>query len=380
MPYNHVAIMLVFVRMAFRFYTISETSFRFHHPVAICSMRFDIVTGLSLSQPSISEPDGLRPINLRTDLAQLADLIELVFASSMDASGRAAIREMRYLSKMGIGLSVLSSMGEMGGQSHNMGYVWIANGRLVGNVSVYGTGSSPGMEAAWIIANVGVHPDYQRRGIARRLMQASIDMIHHRGGKMAVLQVDEDNDAARALYQSLGFVDERVWTQWYRSEAYHPPPIIEMRDVHIAHRRPNEWQAEYALAQQVRPQQKGGMGWLRPLHPHLFRDRWWRRLLGWLSFSRTERFVIRDDTEQQILASLWVETKIGGSRAQLSLMTAPEYLGVYDKYLLHLAARRFGGRAALLIDHPADEEATSAILRHLHFRPRRTVVNMRLDL
>jgi len=343
-------------------------------------MRFDIVTGLSLSQPSISEPDGLRPINLRTDLAQLADLIELVFASSMDASGRAAIREMRYLSKMGIGLSVLSSMGEMGGQSHNMGYVWIANGRLVGNVSVYGAGSSPGMEAAWIIANVGVHPDYQRRGIARRLMQASIDMIHHRGGKMAVLQVDEDNDAARALYQSLGFVDERVWTQWYRSEAYHPPPIIEMRDVHIAHRRPNEWQAEYALAQQVRPQQKGGMGWLRPLHPHLFRDRWWRRLLGWLSFSRTERFVIRDDTEQQILASLWVETKIGGSRAQLSLMTAPEYLGVYDKYLLHLAARRFGGRAALLIDHPADEEATSTILRHLHFRPRRTVVNMRLDL
>jgi hypothetical protein len=51
--------------------------------------------------------NGLRPINLRTDLAPLADLIEIVFASSMDASGKSAIREMRYLSKIGAGLGFL---------------------------------------------------------------------------------------------------------------------------------------------------------------------------------------------------------------------------------------------------------------------------------
>lgn len=50
----------------------------------------------------MTNPDPhIRPVNLRTDLPTLADLIELVFAPTMDESGRAAIREMRYMSRMG---------------------------------------------------------------------------------------------------------------------------------------------------------------------------------------------------------------------------------------------------------------------------------------
>ena len=116
--------------------------------------------------------DGLRPVNLRTDLAQLADLIELVFADSMDQGGRAAVREMRYLSKVGIGISLIPGFNDLT-QGINMGYVWIADGKLVGNVSIY-PASRPNRNT-WIIANVGVHPDYQRRGIATGMMEASID-------------------------------------------------------------------------------------------------------------------------------------------------------------------------------------------------------------
>jgi len=165
--------------------------------------------------------DGLRPINLRTDLGSLADLIELAFADSMDGGGRAAVREMRYLSKMGVGLSILSSMNDLV-QGISMGFVWVAGGRLVGNVSVYPANWPAELGKTWIIANVAVHPDYQRQGIATQLMQASMDMIREQGGKLAILQVDMDNYTARRLYTRLGFrvtsiVHPRVKMEWTAS-------------------------------------------------------------------------------------------------------------------------------------------------------------------
>ena len=200
----------------------------------------------------------LRPVNLRTDLAPLADLIELVFADSMDSNGRAALREMRYLSKMGPGLPLISRMNEMA-MGINLGYVWIANNKLVGNVSVYPTHMPRDMGGIWIIANVGVHPDYQRRGIARKLMLASMDMIRSRNAKSAILQVDADNHSARNLYYSLGFIDERIWTVWQRTGSNTIPPLLE-HDVYIRRRRRNEWRDELALAHDIRPQQKGALG------------------------------------------------------------------------------------------------------------------------
>ena len=140
--------------------------------------------GLSLSSQDNTQtppPGGLHPVKLSRDLADLADLIEIAFADAMDDSGRAALREMRALSKMGAGLDMLGRLNDLAvGISH--GYVWIADGKLVGNVSVYPADWPSQLGRAWIIANVAVHPAYQRRGIARRLMQASLEMIQRRGG------------------------------------------------------------------------------------------------------------------------------------------------------------------------------------------------------
>src|SRR5574342_691521 len=112
------------------------------------------------AEQSASIPDGLRPVNLRTDLEQLADLIEIAFASSMDSGGRAAVQDLRSLSGVGIGLSVLAGLDSLV-QGMESGYVWYSGGRLVGNVSVY---PSPDPRV-WVIVNVAVHPDDQRRGI-----------------------------------------------------------------------------------------------------------------------------------------------------------------------------------------------------------------------
>ena len=58
------------------------------------------------------------------------------------------------------------------------------------------------------VLSVGVHPDFQRRGIGRALMQHLIDHGRTRGLKRLELNVRSDNHAAQALYRGLGFHHE----------------------------------------------------------------------------------------------------------------------------------------------------------------------------
>jgi len=332
------------------------------------------VVGVDAPQNPGRIREGSRQVNLRTDLAPLADLIEIAFASSMDNNGRAAVREMRTMSSMP-GLGLLSGFNTLM-QGMGLGYVWVADGRLVGNVSTYPADGSGYDGKTWVIVNVAVHPDYQRRGIAYALMQDSLEMIASRGGHTAILQVDADNPTARRLYQRLGFIEERNWTTWRRSATYTMPPPLDS-DVYITHRRANEWPAEYALAEYLRPPALGGLGWLRPLHKDYFHKPFWRQLADWINFKRTERLIIRSQDEQQLLASLWVETSLSAT-TQLQLLVHPDYEGLYDEALINTAVRRFG-TAPLTIEHPSDRAVTSTLLKRYHFASRREVVHMRWE-
>lgn len=334
-----------------------------------------MVSSQTLQYPALAK-DGPRPVNLRTDLAPLADLIEIAFANSMDGSGRAAVREMRTVSNMP-GISLLGGLsGFM--QGLGIGYVWVADGRLVGNVSVYPATGPAADGKSWVIVNVATHPDYQRRGIAQQLMESTLEMIAGRGARSAMLQVDADNPVARRLYMRLGFTEEREWTSWRRAGSYTTPPPFEREPrIHITHRRANEWQAEYRLAEHTRPALAGGLGWMRPLHASFFHRSPWQQLRDWFSFRRTERLIIRSEDETELLASLWVESGLS-STTQLTLMVHEDYEGLYDEALINTAVRRFG-TAALSIEHPTDRATTTAILRHYQFNPRRDVLHMRWD-
>jgi len=332
-----------------------------------------VIGTTSLKDTSRNYSDGLRPVDLRTDLAPLADLIELVFKDSMDSSGRAALREMRYLSRMGPGLRVLARFNDMA-VGINLGYVWIANGDLVGNVSVYPANWPGEAGRGWIIANVGTHPEYQNRGIARRLMLASMRMLYERGGDVAVLQVDTDNAPARHLYRSLGFVEERAWTTWRRSAAARIPPALE-DDIFIRRRRRAELDEEMTLARRVRPDARGGLGWLRPLHPSFFRRSLFQQITDWINLRGMERLVARAPHEQRLAASLWLEKMLAGTN-QLTLLHDPATDIIYTEALLNNVVRR-NRHAPLLIEHPADDEQINTLLRAYNFAPRRTVMHMR---
>ena len=329
-----------------------------------------------LSSPT-TRSDGLRPVNMRTDLRPLADLIELVFADSMDQSGRSAIREMRYLSYMGHGLGLISRLNSLA-LGISLGYVYALDGQLVGNVSIYPADYPKDLGDAWILANVGVHPNYQRRGIAGRLVDASLDMIRKRKGRQVILQVNYDNLAAQRLYQRHGFIYERAWRIWRRSR-FAKAPAASHRGFPIARLRRREWQSEFALAQEVRPNSRGGLGWLMPLHRRYFYAPLWKQFANLLSLTSVEKLGIRDRRTAAALAFCWLESAVTTSSLRARLFTSPQMDDAPADALINHVLRRFSG-STILFEHPRDDEAVSELLRHYQFKVKRELWHMRLDL
>ena len=322
--------------------------------------------------------DGLRPVDLRTDLRPLADLIELVFADSMDGSGRSAIREMRYLSHMGHGLKLIARMNDLA-LGISLGFVYVMDGKLVGNVSVYPAGYPKALGETWILANVAVHPAYQRRGIARKLVSASLEDIRRRGGARVILQVNCDNEPARRLYERQGFHYEGAWRIWRRS-GFVRAPVLAASDLAVSRSRTNEWRAELALAQEARPNARGGIGWLKPVHPGEFHKPLWKRLLRLLSLSGTEKLVIRDASGRGILASCWLESAAAFSSLRAWLFAAPHVdHGPYAEALLNYVVSRHD-RSTIHVEHPRGDEITNELLRRRQFKVSRELWHMRLDL
>jgi ribosomal protein S18 acetylase RimI-like enzyme len=55
------------------------------------------------------------------------------------------------------------------------------------------------------IRMLGVHPDYRRRGVARALIEASVEAARQRGKKVLTLHTAERMQAAQRLYEALDF-------------------------------------------------------------------------------------------------------------------------------------------------------------------------------
>ncbi|AKJ41281.1 ribosomal protein S18-alanine N-acetyltransferase [Pragia fontium] len=63
--------------------------------------------------------------------------------------------------------------------------------------------------------NIAVHPDYQRRGIGRELLQALIDQLLERNVMTLWLEVRASNHAAIELYRSFDFNEVTVRKGYY---------------------------------------------------------------------------------------------------------------------------------------------------------------------
>ena len=66
----------------------------------------------------------------------------------------------------------------------------------------------PDKPTTFYVDEVGVHEDYRRQGIGRRLVTRMIERARDRGCESLWLATEGDNDAALALYRSMGAGEE----------------------------------------------------------------------------------------------------------------------------------------------------------------------------
>ena len=85
--------------------------------------------------------------------------------------------------------------------------------RLVGVVVITHDGRK-----GWI-NRLGVRPDYQRRGIGKKLVRAAEDLLHQQGLTIVAALVEYHNEASLALFKSEGFL---VIDAYYLTKRDHP--------------------------------------------------------------------------------------------------------------------------------------------------------------
>ena len=90
----------------------------------------------------------------------------------------------------------------------NIRFKAVVNGRLVGFVM---GDPQPSQGFSWI-ATIGVHPDFQRRGIGQRLLAATEATLTT---PRIRLTVRRSNLGAIALYQKFGYQQTAVWDHYY---------------------------------------------------------------------------------------------------------------------------------------------------------------------
>jgi len=119
------------------------------------------------------------------DLPRLAALENAVFASD-----RISRRQFRYLLTKGRALVVKAVDGDPADGGALAGYLVLLFRRNSGRTRIY---------------SLAVAPWARRRGLARRFLAYAEEESRRRNLKGMTLEVREDNAAAQALYQSVGY-------------------------------------------------------------------------------------------------------------------------------------------------------------------------------
>lgn len=106
--------------------------------------------------------------------------------------------------------------------------------------TIVGMGMLGIRESRGWIGGMGVIPEYRRQGIGRQIMRSLLENAHKHALAEVRLEVIEANTGAYALYQQLGFVDNRYLLILERDPA--PPPEV------IQHYRVESYPPEDLLA------------------------------------------------------------------------------------------------------------------------------------
>lgn len=83
------------------------------------------------------------------------------------------------------------------------------------------------------LLNVCVHPDHQRRGLGRTMVEFLLDLARERGARVALLEVRPSNLAAYKLYIGLGFDEIGLRKNYYPAARGREDAILLARDLAV---------------------------------------------------------------------------------------------------------------------------------------------------
>ena len=204
-----------------------------------------------------------------------------------------------------------------------LGWFWVEDGQTAGMVSIARRGSTD----TWLIGNVAVTPNFRRRGIARKLVEHSLEYIRKQGGTLAVLDVIDGNLPAYKLYDSLGF-EHYSSRMELASKSEKIPPLPEIPGgFRFEKITDKDWQIQLEMAKRVVPVKVQSFDpitearYKRSLPIRIF-----TRTMNKMQGIVTEDFAIRDLNSKEFVALGFTtaQTKSSG-RHNVNLSLKPEY-------------------------------------------------------
>lgn len=92
--------------------------------------------------------------------------------------------------------------------------VRVSDGAGVGFTQLYPAFSSVAARRIWILNDLFVAPDDRRAGVARQLLEAARQHAVRTDARRLVLSTAHTNEAARRLYESVGYAQDNQFVQY----------------------------------------------------------------------------------------------------------------------------------------------------------------------
>jgi len=306
---------------------------------------------------------NLRPLNILRDLPAVADLIELCFSHTMDSDGKRYVQDMRRAGSDNSFLKWANRVAESTSLPLT-GYIWEENGHIVGNASLVPFRHKG--HRLYLIANVAVHPDHRRKGIARALTERAMQHARERKVDDIWLHVREDNLEAIRLYTSLGFVERARRTNWQAATDSHLNYLDA--DIAITKRNPRFWATQLHWLSRLYPDE---LGWhihwnFNSLKPGL----WTWLYLIFIDMNIRQWAAVQRDTLLSTLS--WIPTGRGESLfAAIGDEWDPEAL---TQLLIHARRDLYLSYPSVTFEFPVSRFDNA--IRDAGFKPLRTLIWM----
>ncbi len=309
----------------------------------------------------------VRLIHFRRDVPQIVELLRLAFYDGQGA-GRPSSTAFDLPSLWMLKVDPMTN--RLGN-----GLVWEENGRIVGNITILRYPKSK----RFLVVNVAVHPEWRRRGIARRLMGAAIEAARREGQTAVLLQVDKKNESAQQLYQHMNFDIVGQMTSW-RGDGVGlrrlPPSLQDEPSDTVRRLRPREWKEAFALDRAHLPIE---MDWPEPTPHDLYKTGMWQWLFYMLNGRSFEAWRMVTKTGELVgVSGIWGEW---GQPFRVRMRVHPLWQGKVERPLFLKTVARLSELTSRRVywDHP-DDPTMNALLQAAKFRPRRTLTHMKLRL